>query len=195
MKTKDKLLNTAVEMFAEYGYQGVRIEALVKKAKVNKATFYYYFKGKREIFKIVMENRLSDFYNVLTKSLAGCSTPHETMEALVDVMFSRNMLDVQLFTREIIEGGSNIPDELYSLMSDIVDIQSSVLSHSQKDNASFLLFLLVGVSDFYLTMGAFQERWTKYTQRHSSVQMIYFDRETLKKKMCSLIAREFDIKE
>ncbi|MGE4318726.1 MAG: TetR/AcrR family transcriptional regulator [Deferribacterales bacterium] len=191
MNTKDKIYNTAVEMFGRYGYQGVRIDALVKKAKVNKTTFYYYFESKQEIFDQVMRESLNYFKDKLTEGLKGCETADEVTTAMLDIMFSRDIKDVQLFTREILEGGENLSDELYGIMVEVVNIQTAVLSRCNVQDPSFIIYLLVGVSNFYLSLGVFKQSWMKRSLEYNANSVVNFDETYLKAKIKSVIMKEF----
>ncbi len=190
MNTKDRIYSAAMEMFGRYGYQGVKIDALVKKAKVNKTTFYYYFESKHEIFEMIMRDRLTDFKNKLTDRLSVCVNDEETADAMIDIMFSRDLQEVQLFSREILEGGENLSDELFSMMFEIVDIQAAALAKGSLTDHSFLLYMLIGVSDFYLSLGTFKQTWDKKnTGRHTSL-VVNFDETHLRNKLKTVIMNE-----
>jgi len=47
--TKYELLNSAIELFKNYGYDNVTVDDISAAAGVTKPTFYYYFKSKDEI--------------------------------------------------------------------------------------------------------------------------------------------------
>ncbi|WP_139489221.1 TetR/AcrR family transcriptional regulator [Brevibacillus dissolubilis] len=51
---RDKILQTALQEFAEKGYDGARIDHIAKIAGVNKALIYYHFKGKEELYTAVI---------------------------------------------------------------------------------------------------------------------------------------------
>ena len=53
---KEKILQTALEEFAEKGYDGARIDYISKMAGVNKALIYYHFKSKEELFTAVIND-------------------------------------------------------------------------------------------------------------------------------------------
>ncbi|TYP72094.1 TetR/AcrR family transcriptional regulator [Paenibacillus methanolicus] len=53
---KEKILQTALEAFAEKGYDGARIDTIAKTAGVNKALIYYHFKSKEELFTAVIND-------------------------------------------------------------------------------------------------------------------------------------------
>jgi len=48
--TKEKLLDTAHDLFQEKGFDGVTMREIAGEAKVNKGLLHYYFKSKQAIF-------------------------------------------------------------------------------------------------------------------------------------------------
>ena len=65
--TRNAILKAAVALFAERGYDGTSIRAIVAKARVNQAAINYHFKGKEglyfEVLKVAFEGylRLDNF--------------------------------------------------------------------------------------------------------------------------------------
>lgn len=49
MSNKDKIVDSAIELFHLYGYDATSIDMLIKKAGVSKSNFYYYFEGKEQL--------------------------------------------------------------------------------------------------------------------------------------------------
>lgn len=50
IETKEKLLQSAKELFAKKGYYETKVSDIVERANVAQGTFYIYFKSKEEIF-------------------------------------------------------------------------------------------------------------------------------------------------
>jgi AcrR family transcriptional regulator len=48
-KTSTRILETAVGLFKQYGYESVRIDDICKKAGITKSTFYYHYKSKTDL--------------------------------------------------------------------------------------------------------------------------------------------------
>src|SRR5262245_22119297 len=65
--TRNSIMKAAVALFAERGYNGTSIRAIVSKARVNQAAINYHFKGKEglyfEVLKVAFEGylRLDNF--------------------------------------------------------------------------------------------------------------------------------------
>jgi len=55
-ETKEKLLQTATELFAKYGINGVSTRALAKESGVNLSSINYYFGSKQKLYDVVLES-------------------------------------------------------------------------------------------------------------------------------------------
>ena len=56
---KEKLLLSAVNEFAEYGYEGARVDNIVKAADCSKQTVYHHFGNKENLFIEVLVRKKS----------------------------------------------------------------------------------------------------------------------------------------
>lgn len=65
---KTRILNVAAKLFAEKGFDGARVDEIARKAKVNKALIYYYFKNKEEIRGALFEDFIHDVMDLVDKS-------------------------------------------------------------------------------------------------------------------------------
>ena len=54
-RTRERILALATEEFAARGYDGARIDAIVKRCRMSKNLLYHYFDGKEALFIEVME--------------------------------------------------------------------------------------------------------------------------------------------
>ena len=57
-KTKQLLLDAAVQEFADHGFQGARVDRIAKTACVNKERIYQYFGNKEQLFATVLDAEL-----------------------------------------------------------------------------------------------------------------------------------------
>ena len=55
-----RLLEAGLAEFYERGFQGVRVDDVVRRAKTSHGTFYLYFKNKDDLFKALLRDALHD---------------------------------------------------------------------------------------------------------------------------------------
>jgi len=55
-KSREKILQSAVELFLEKGYEATSVNDICKHAGVSKGSFYHYFETKQVLFLSLMEN-------------------------------------------------------------------------------------------------------------------------------------------
>lgn len=93
-KTKDRILDAALELFGEKGYDGVGVDQIAEKAGVKGPSIYKHFKGKEEILDVLIE-RAEECYEKnygLTHSLGWIPS---TMAELVEDAFARVKFEIQ----------------------------------------------------------------------------------------------------
>ena len=64
---KQELLDAALQLFTEKGYEGTSINDIIKKVGVTKGAFYYYFKSKEEVLDILTERQTDIIIGFLQK--------------------------------------------------------------------------------------------------------------------------------
>jgi AcrR family transcriptional regulator len=76
-QTVQKLLDAGLAEFDERGFQAVRVDDLVRRAKISHGTFYLYFANKEDLFKALLADALVDMaaltdeFPVVTRNEAG----------------------------------------------------------------------------------------------------------------------------
>lgn len=80
--TRDDLISAALTLFDEKGYPGTAVEEIVKRAKVTKGAFYYYFKSKEETLEIIHNVYVESQIELCTRIILECKEPHEQLREL-----------------------------------------------------------------------------------------------------------------
>lgn len=99
--TKEVILNTAIFLFLQNGFQKVSVDDIAKAAGMTKATVYYYFENKAELFKeamVVLMGRIQGQINLLLgsdKPLYG-----RLLDVIIAHLQSTANLDLEGFMRE-----------------------------------------------------------------------------------------------
>lgn len=61
---KNRILKAAVQVFAEKGLEGSRIDQISAAANVPKSLIYYHFQSKEEIFEVMVSNFINEFKEI-----------------------------------------------------------------------------------------------------------------------------------
>lgn len=80
--TRDRLVRTALRLFAERGYSGVSNRQIVEACGCTKGAIYWYFESKEDLFRTVLSETLADFQMRLADGIGGASTPQEKLARL-----------------------------------------------------------------------------------------------------------------
>lgn len=105
----EKVLAAALKEFAEYGFDGARVDRIAKNAKVNKAMIYYHFKSKEALYERILSDLAGMIYERVVEVIVEESDPREQLYTIIHryietlTIVDRNMLRTML--REIAGGG------------------------------------------------------------------------------------------
>ena len=115
MKTKDKIISAAIEIFAEKGKHGATMDEIAKKAKVNKAMLYYFFSTRENLYietvSFILSAIIIHMAEQLKNKFKKISDPAQMIRLFVKNhlrAFSKNMN----YTKIILEALIHNPDEL-----------------------------------------------------------------------------------
>jgi AcrR family transcriptional regulator len=89
-QTVHKLLDAGLAEFDERGFQAVRVDDVVRRAKISHGTFYLYFANKEDLFKALLSDALVDMaaltdeFPVVTRNEAGQAALRRWVSAFCD---------------------------------------------------------------------------------------------------------------
>lgn len=86
-ETKENILKAAIQVFAEYGYSGGRIEQISRAAKSNDRMIYYYFSNKEKLFLAVLEAIYRNFYEAENTLSFDLDEPLKTLKGIIAFTF------------------------------------------------------------------------------------------------------------
>lgn len=62
---KNRILQAAIQVFAEKSFEGSRVDSIAKEANVPKSVIYYHFKSKDEILEILIQNFVREYLDLI----------------------------------------------------------------------------------------------------------------------------------
>jgi AcrR family transcriptional regulator len=77
--TRGQLIEVATRLFAEYGYEGTSIEAVLSATGVSRGALYHHFAGKEALFEAVVSAVSAQVMVELTQVISGCADPVDAL--------------------------------------------------------------------------------------------------------------------
>src|SRR5271156_4336708 len=59
-RTRERILSAALKEFAANGFAGARVDAIARRADINKRMLYHYFGNKEKLFRAVLRQKIAE---------------------------------------------------------------------------------------------------------------------------------------
>ena len=131
LSTKDRIFNTATELFKVKGYNEVTINDICEACEITKSTFYYHLKSKQDIILHYYDHIISNLTPVLIQMLE-ITNPWEQTILLFDGLI-QNIMDLghdinsQLMITNLQENRG-----IFDLRKDLADIALRIIQKGQE---------------------------------------------------------------
>ena len=103
-KKSELILQMARKLFARYGLKKTSMDDIAAEAKIGKATIYYYFKSKQEIFKTVVDHEWTILINAIREAISKEISPQRKLRAFILIRISRmrELINLHRVTEDIV---------------------------------------------------------------------------------------------
>lgn len=89
-RRKDRILNAAISLIEEKGFEKTTMEEIAERAEFSKGTLYLYYNDKSSLFQAIKKRGLKylhdQFLQILQKDLPGAKLVHEMMITFLDLI-------------------------------------------------------------------------------------------------------------
>jgi len=121
IRTEEKIIQAATEVFLEKGKDGARMQEIADRASINKALLHYYFRSKEKLHEEVFSNELKTFF----RGVLGTFKESEDFQTFVK-SFVNHYIDniskhpklVRFILWEIENGGENLSKIILETMQE-----------------------------------------------------------------------------
>lgn len=161
-RNEDKILDAALEVFADYGFKGATIDQIASRAGMSKPNLLYYFRRKRDLYVAVLERTLDMWLQPLS-AIRADADPLQEIRAYINrkLAFSKERPTAsRLFANEIIQGAPLLKTILHGGLRDIVDEKAAVIRGWAKAgkiadvDPYHLIFIIWAVTQHYADFAA-----------------------------------------
>lgn len=89
-QTREKLLASALDVFARNGYERATVDQIVREAGFSKGAFYVHFGSKEDLFFAMLEARLTALQDVLRQTLDTTQSVAENERRILGTLFAQD---------------------------------------------------------------------------------------------------------
>ena len=136
MPRRDLLLNAAIRLFDERGFQSIGLGDVADAAGIVRSGVYRYFDNKTELLVTAMSTGVDRVWRSATVALAQAAEPHEGLERIIRAHVEFAIENPHLLGIMAYDHG-DLPDpdrrRFDRLMSDYNDVWPQALGHAQPD--------------------------------------------------------------
>lgn len=108
--SRARVLESALEEFAMYGFAGARIDRIARRVKLNVRMIYYHFSSKEGLYQAVLKEMYMRFSAMLVKALDARDAGDQSLRALTlyfDLLAAEPRF-ADLMIREMLDGGDHL---------------------------------------------------------------------------------------
>ncbi|WP_223447916.1 TetR/AcrR family transcriptional regulator [Pseudomonas sp. BF-R-19] len=149
--TRDRIIDAAIALFSEYGFQAISMRDLAKQVGVNAGSLYNHIENKQELLYEILELTLSSLIAATKRSTKRQGTPAKKFQAFLQSFNSFRGVDERglvLLYREVIsldvKRQADIRDLQKSYLLLLEDILSPIYFNSVPGRLSYISKIVIG---------------------------------------------------
>lgn len=125
-----RILDAAIEVFAEVGYEGARVDEIAERAGVNKAMIYYRIGDKKTLYDEVIRHVLHGTAERIIKNIKDSYSPEEKLKnyiANISEAMAQHPTFPRIMMREMASGWINFNIDILGDMAKIFSVVKSII--------------------------------------------------------------------
>jgi TetR/AcrR family fatty acid metabolism transcriptional regulator len=134
---QDRILQAAIDVFAEHGYFNARVSDIAKRAEVADGTIYLYFKSKEQILMATLENAFDRFLLIASRELVEVKDPREKLKRLAELHLSSlasNRGLAMVFQTELRQSAKFLSEFSRKHLTSYFDLIRSIIREGQESS-------------------------------------------------------------
>ena len=161
-RSEEKILNTALELFATNGYKNTSISEIARKAEISKGLMYNYFESKQALLRAIVTKAITEGHDLIQHAMEDYASPILELEHLVLDTFEHvknnfqfwklltslsHQQDIMTSVQDLIEAEKN-----WSIQKG-VELFTKLKAPNPKQSAFLLGAAMDGIMLHYIHMG------------------------------------------
>ena len=159
--TKNLIIDTAEQLFAQFGYLGVSMIDIADSLGITKAALYYHFDSKEKIYLKVLDSAFKEFTETIQKVVSnkGLSVEkrfHETILAYIDFCLKKRdlakltMHKLSKDSDDIVNSVAKIKMKIACQLEPVVKEFLFCKKRNQFVNSKIATYLLIGMLNAFI---------------------------------------------
>ncbi len=177
--TKSKILQEAMQLFSQKGFDATTVDDIAKACDINKAMVYYYYQSKAGLYEELMSVLMQNIYDDIFKAYQRSANATEGLNAFVLTYGEyaiKHPYFPALLLRELSNSGANLPEKMFSKMRNIFTLLSEILDRGEKEGVfhdvkpMMIHFMIIGTINLMVTTTPLRQVAQKYENVNTCAQ-------------------------
>ena len=124
-----------MQIFAELGYDGARVDEIARRACANKAAIYYHIGGKEEVYAQILERIFTTFAAQVRERVQEAQSPEEQLRAYIHTIaknISEHPYMPTIMMRELAAGAQHLPPAMIQNLASVISLLTNILREGER---------------------------------------------------------------
>ncbi len=146
LKPKDRILEAAIKLFAEKGFDATSVDEIARNAEINKAMIYYYFSSKEELLSSIIRKSINEFTSIIEDiNLSNFKDLEEIIHFFVNEginYIDKNDMLIRIYQRESLNLSSRWGTNIIDTVGIVFEKVESMIKKMRKESINFDITLV-----------------------------------------------------
>jgi TetR/AcrR family transcriptional regulator len=131
-------METALEEFAARGFDGAKVDRIVRRARMNKAMLYYHFPSKAALYLEILREQFGGLGKAVAASREPGLAPEEQLRRFIATIAREAVARPSfpaIWLREIAEGGRHVDETVVLALRRVLETLAAILQDGRRTGA------------------------------------------------------------
>ena len=131
-------MEAAPDEFAARGFDGAKVDRIVRRAKVNKAMLYYHFPSKAALYLEILREQFGALGQAVAEARQPGLAPEQQLRRFIDTIARETIARPHfpaIWLREIAEGGRHVDETVVRALRRVLETLAAILQDGQRTGA------------------------------------------------------------